>query len=633
MPALKRKASGGLSTSPTKRAALQKPQLSTSPSKQRGGAGQRILKREDSEDELNAFLPRTRSGKVRPIEPPPKTPPRRKLETSTSHRDIQGDETESRPTSPTKRGRPPKAEPKAVKSLTADPPRELAKSSPRKTISPARSPTPPSVAESIEDVDPELEERSELQVEAQLVAEQLRVFTSESGSPLPMDDRPISPALCDARRQSIFRAIQSSDCWMEPESSANHIALKQLHDLLTGTVVRGEGNSCLLLGPRGSGKTGIVDRCIGLLEEKPIIIKLCGWVQHTDKLAMREIAYQIDQQTGGSFLIEDEGAEVDPFLETPTGIHSGQPPATHLSKFISSLPTLSRATVVVLDGFDLFAQHPRQSLLYCLLDTVQSCRAEAGKKGIAVIGTTARVDTINILEKRVKSRFSGRMFRTASPGNWDDWRGFTRKILCQSLESFADFDGQWERAVDSFLQDELTQSVFKETLSVTRDVRVFNRILTAMVVQLSPDAPYPTPKQLAHVASMQRTRVGFPSVEGLPYPALCLLVACMHSETAGHSIFTFEMLYERVRDQIRVSASAPVEVKGTSVGMPQCSRAVLSSAFETLVCTSIFIPSVAPAAGIAKEFAKYRSHVGREWIRRALQLKNDMNLNRWLGKS
>jgi origin recognition complex subunit 4 len=37
----------------------------------------------------------------------------------------------------------------------------------------------------------------------------------------------------------------------------NTIASQQLSDLLTGTVTRGEGNSCLVLGPRGSGKTRV----------------------------------------------------------------------------------------------------------------------------------------------------------------------------------------------------------------------------------------------------------------------------------------------------------------------------------------------------------------------------------------
>lgn len=50
-----------------------------------------------------------------------------------------------------------------------------------------------------------------------------------------------------------------------------------------------------------------------------------------------------------------------------------------------------KPVVVVLDGFDLFAEHARQALLYCLLDTVQSCRAGEGSRGLAVVGVTSRI--------------------------------------------------------------------------------------------------------------------------------------------------------------------------------------------------------------------------------------------------
>ena len=41
------------------------------------------------------------------------------------------------------------------------------------------------------------------------------------------------------------------------EPSANTVALQQLKALLAGTLDRGEGNSCLLVGPRGSGKSRV----------------------------------------------------------------------------------------------------------------------------------------------------------------------------------------------------------------------------------------------------------------------------------------------------------------------------------------------------------------------------------------
>jgi origin recognition complex subunit 4 len=43
----------------------------------------------------------------------------------------------------------------------------------------------------------------------------------------------------------------------DDEIATNEIAFQQLTEVLNGTVTRGEGNSCLLLGPRGSGKTTV----------------------------------------------------------------------------------------------------------------------------------------------------------------------------------------------------------------------------------------------------------------------------------------------------------------------------------------------------------------------------------------
>jgi origin recognition complex subunit 4 len=64
---------------------------------------------------------------------------------------------------------------------------------------------------------------------------------------------------------------------------------------------------------------------------------------------------------------------------------------------------VAKAVVFVMDEFDLFAQHPRQTLLYNLFDIAQSRKAP-----IAVLGLTTRIDVTNSLEKRVKSRFSHR---------------------------------------------------------------------------------------------------------------------------------------------------------------------------------------------------------------------------------
>lgn len=71
----------------------------------------------------------------------------------------------------------------------------------------------------------------------------------------------------------------------------------------------------------------------------------------------------------------------------------------------------SKSVIFILDHFDLFCAHPKQSLLYNLFDVVQSAQA-----AICVIGLTSRNDVLELLEKRVKSRFSHRQI-SLYPGN------------------------------------------------------------------------------------------------------------------------------------------------------------------------------------------------------------------------
>jgi origin recognition complex subunit 4 len=179
----------------------------------------------------------------------------------------------------------------------------------------------------------------------------------------------------------------------------------------------------------------LVETTLRDFAKKAIVIRLSGHAQATDRHAMREIAYQLNHQTGSSFNLPEEDVEdMTPDGEEDDLQYNFAPPAAYLPTLISQLPTLSRPVVVVLDAFDLFAQHPRQALLYCLLDTVQSCRAGAGRSGLLVVGMTTKVNCVNLLEKRVKSRFSQRVLRVPSLTGLDDVVQFVKTILGPGLE-------------------------------------------------------------------------------------------------------------------------------------------------------------------------------------------------------
>ena len=215
-------------------------------------------------------------------------------------------------------------------------------------------------------------------------------------------------------------------------------------------------------------------------EHKPIIIRLNGYVQYTDRLALREIARQVVEQTGSKAFqnVEDDD---NPFDDD--GIDMLPPPPSHLPSLIAALPSLSRPVVVVLDAFNIFTEQPRQALLYCLLDTVQSCRASStSQKGLAVIGVTTRLDVVNFLEKRVKSRFSHRIIRTGNVLRVDGWLHILGNCL-RAVPDTAD-DAQasqwlsiWNRSVEIFLQDETLLDSIRHMFGVSRDIRSLLRVM------------------------------------------------------------------------------------------------------------------------------------------------------------
>lgn len=96
---------------------------------------------------------------------------------------------------------------------------------------------------------------------------------------------------------------------------------------------------------------------------------------------------------------------------------------SHPSETSSSEPEQTAKSVIfILDEFDLFTTHPRQTLLYNLFDI-----AQARKAPIVVLGLTTRVDVVESLEKRVKSRFSHRYVHLSLPRSipafWDACKG------------------------------------------------------------------------------------------------------------------------------------------------------------------------------------------------------------------
>ena len=100
--------------------------------------------------------------------------------------------------------------------------------------------------------------------------------------------------------------------------------------------------------------------------------------------------------------------------------------------------------LIVLKEFDLFAMHPKQTLLYNLFDLVATKR-----NPIAIVGLSCRWDAIELLEKRVRSRFSNRQLSLTLPENFSQFSFVVSKTL-QLPEDFPDqaFAAEYQTRLD-----------------------------------------------------------------------------------------------------------------------------------------------------------------------------------------
>jgi origin recognition complex subunit 4 len=184
---------------------------------------------------------------------------------------------------------------------------------------------------------------------------------------------------------------------------------QKVYQLVEQTVLAGEGNSMLIMGARGSGKTTLVETVISDISsehrENFHVVRLNGFVHTDDKVALRDIWRQLgremevdDDLTGRTNNYADTLASLLALLSHPAELDQ------------ANMDQTAKSVIFILDEFELFASHPRQTLLYNLFDI-----AQARKAPIAVLGITTRIDVVESLEKRVKSRFSHRYVHLALP--------------------------------------------------------------------------------------------------------------------------------------------------------------------------------------------------------------------------
>ncbi|KAH6660436.1 origin recognition complex subunit 4 C-terminus-domain-containing protein [Truncatella angustata] len=440
--------------------------------------------------------------------------------------------------------------------------------------------------------------------------------TQATGPPLAIPDIPnFEQHLQNMQRALIDRCSGNRPLKLKGQGEA----YEKTYQLVEQTVMAGEGNSLMVIGARGCGKTLLVETAVSeLSRESPDafhVVRLNGFIHTDDKLALKEIWRQL----GKEMEVEDDLVnKTNNYADTLASLLAL---LSHPSEITGAEEGItSKSVIFVIDEFDLFATHARQTLLYNLFDI-----AQARKAPIAVLGLTTRVDVVESLEKRVKSRFSHRYVHLTLPKSlpafWDicrqglqvDEEDLESNGLDACLGGRDAFLKYWNDKIETLHKLQSFQDHLEYNFYTTKSVSAFLATCVLPLAALSTSSlNLKIPSSSSRLAAVQPPDSKLHLLAALSDLDLSLLIAAARLDIVAHTdTVNFAMAYDEYSSQMgkqRVQ-SASSGVLALGAGGRVWGRAVASMAWERLVSLGLLIP-----AGIGgKSNAAHGGLDGKMW--------------------
>ncbi|GAQ80948.1 hypothetical protein KFL_000670060 [Klebsormidium nitens] len=323
---------------------------------------------------------------------------------------------------------------------------------------------------------------------------------------------------------------------------------KKLYTLLADTVEKGLNVSALLLGPRGGGKSAIVDGVIRDLQEefqeRVTVVRLNGLVHADERTALKEIARQLCEDNDLAISSKTSTFELN---------------LRFLTDILTECVKAHRAVIFVLDEFDLFAQRPKQTLLYNLLDAIQSSKTQA-----AVVGISCRMDADELLEKRVRSRFSHRRLQVLEPKANE-----LVSILADALRlppsfPYPEFADRFNKRVEEVLADPDVQSILDFHISRNQSPRHLLDLGFRALCCMDRSRGYLTVDDIKSARDAAEIEPRVESIRGLSVLELYLLIAMKRLEEKERDKYNFNMVFAEYQE-LRLYNTADVYSRGVSL--------------------------------------------------------------------
>ncbi|XP_070435771.1 origin recognition complex subunit 4 isoform X5 [Equus przewalskii] len=346
------------------------------------------------------------------------------------------------------------------------------------------------------------------------------------------------------------------------------VQYKHLIELLKRTAIYGESNSVLIIGPRGSGKTMLINHALKELmeveevSENVLQVHLNGLLQINDNIALKEITRQLN-------------------LENVVGDKVFGSFAENLSFLLEALKkgdrTSSCPVIFILDEFDLFAHHKNQTLLYNLFDISQSAQTP-----VAVVGLTCRL-YLKIFKEQL-----------SLPAEFPD------KLFAE----------KWNENVQCLSEDRSVREVLQKHFNVSKNLRSLHMLLMLALNRVTSSHPFMTAADLMEANQLCSMDSKANIVHGLSVLEICLIIAMKHlNDIYEEEPFNFQMVYNEFQKFVQRKAHSVYNFE----------KPVVMKAFEHLQQLELIRPMERTSVNAQREYQLMKLLLDSTQIMNALQ--------------
>ncbi|QLG72240.1 hypothetical protein HG535_0C05940 [Zygotorulaspora mrakii] len=264
---------------------------------------------------------------------------------------------------------------------------------------------------------------------------------------------------------------------------------QEIERILKQAITQKESHSSMLVGPRGSYKTFLLNHELDLLSARYhrqyITIRLNGFI-HSEQTAINGIATQLEEQL--KILSKDfkdsskktdisSGSLTEVFekiLRLLDSTFMGNNKLNDEKKNVKNKITV----IFIFDEIDQFAGPVRQTLLYNLFDMVEHARVP-----VCIFGCTTKLNILEYLEKRVKSRFSQRIIYMPQIENLKQFRDTILELLTVPNKHEYRCSESWNSFIERELSNEKTElyKLVKTNYDTFRSIAQFKNAIIPLI--------------------------------------------------------------------------------------------------------------------------------------------------------